>query len=113
MHELSLAQSIIEIVIDELPKHGLTKVNAITLKLGEMTQLFPDSLLFGFECLSQGTSLEGAQLVIDRVPPKGRCMRCGQEFLIRNWECRCPGCGDTEIVTVSGKELEIVELDGS
>jgi len=113
MHELSLAQNIIEIITDELSKNGLTQVNTITLKVGEMAQVMPDSLRFGFECLSRETPLEGAKLIIAIVPGRGRCMSCGKDFIIENREFICPECGKPGIEVLTGKELEIVELEGT
>ena len=113
MHELSLARNIIEIITAELPKNGLTKVDTITLKVGEMTQVMPDSLRFGFECVSRETSLEWATLIIEVVPAKGRCTSCGKDFIIENREFICPECGRTGITVLSGKELEIVEVEGT
>ena len=113
MHELSLAQNIIEIITDELSENGLTRVGTIKLKVGEISQVMPDSLRFGFECLIRDTRLAGAKLVIETVPARGRCMTCGKEFIIENWGFICPECGNTDIVVLSGKELEIVEFEGT
>ena len=63
MHELSIAQSIIEIITLDMSKHNLTKVDTITLRIGKITQVMPDALLFGFECLSKDTSLDGTRLI--------------------------------------------------
>ncbi|MBW1698872.1 MAG: hydrogenase maturation nickel metallochaperone HypA [Deltaproteobacteria bacterium] len=113
MHELSLAQNIIEIITGELLENGLTKVDTITLKIGEMAQVLPDSLRFGFECLIRETPLEGVKLIIEIVPAKGRCMSCGKNFIIENREFICPECGKAGIEVLTGKELEIVELEGT
>ena len=113
MHELSLARSIIDIITDQLLEHGLTKVDTITLKVGEMAQVMADSLRFGFECLSRETPLAGAELIIEIVPARGWCRSCGKDFIIENWEFICPECGKTEIAVLSGKELEIVEVEGT
>jgi hydrogenase nickel incorporation protein HypA/HybF len=113
MHEISLIQSIIEIIMAEMPKHNITKVETITLKIGKMRQVVPDALLFGFHILSKDTPLEGANLIIEDVPTKGCCKVCGQDFAIENWLSNCPGCGKANYDIISGKELEIVEFEGS
>lgn len=112
MEELSLACSLIEIVSDEMTKRGLTKVDTVFLKVGQMTQVLPNALRFGFECLSQETSLEGAELVIETVSSKGRCMTCGKDFPIQNWTFVCPSCRRTDIEIVAGREFEITEFAG-
>ena len=113
MHEVSLIQSINETVMAEMPRYNITKVESITLKIGEMRQVIPDTLLFAFEILSKNTPLEGAELIIESVPTKGRCKKCGQESIVENWLRTCSHCGGGNIEIISGRELEIVEFEGS
>ena len=70
MHEISLVQSIIKIVIAELPEYNMTKVDAITLKIGKMRQILGDALLFAFDILGKDTPLEGAKIIIEKIPVK-------------------------------------------
>jgi len=113
MHEVSLIENVIKIVVAEMPKYNITRVETITLRIGEMSQVVPDALVFGFEVLSKGTALEGARLIIENVPTKGCCKGCGKEFVIGDLFDVCPECGETNIEIISGKELEIVEFEGS
>ena len=113
MHELSIVQNIIEIILAELPKHNLTKVETISLRIGEMRQVVPDALYFGFECLSKDTALEGAEVKIENIPIKGRCRQCSHEFILENWLENCKKCGQNHVEIISGKELEIAEFEGS
>ena len=113
MHELSIVQNIIEIILAELPKHNLTKVESISLRIGEMRQVVPDALYFGFECLSKNTPLEGAEVKIENIPIKGRCRQCSYEFILENWLENCKKCGQNHVEIISGKELEIAEFEGA
>ncbi|HEX9975178.1 MAG TPA: hydrogenase maturation nickel metallochaperone HypA [bacterium] len=113
MHELSIVENIIEIILAELPKHNLTKVESISLRIGEMRQVVPDALFFGFECLSKNTPLEGVEIKIDTIPIKGRCRQCHHEFILENWLESCKNCGQNQVEIISGKELEIAEFEGS
>ena len=113
MHELSIIENIIEIILKELPKHGIQKVESISLRIGKMRQVVPEAMQFGFECVSKDTPLEGAKLIIENVPIKGRCSKCGYEFILENWLDNCPNCQEDYIETISGKELEIAEFEGS
>ncbi|RJQ50712.1 MAG: hydrogenase maturation nickel metallochaperone HypA [Desulfobacteraceae bacterium] len=112
MHELSIAQRIVDIVSEEMSRNGLTRVDAVTLKVGDMAQILPDSLLFGFECLTDRTPLAGAKLIIVKIPARGSCKACVHEFDIDGWLLNCPRCQGTAIDILSGKELEIVEIEG-
>jgi len=111
MHELSIVQNIIEIIQSELPKHNITRVKIISLRIGKMRQVVPAALNFAFECLSKNTPLEGAEVKIENVPIKGRCRKCHHEFILENWQENCKGCGEDQIEIISGKELEIAEFE--
>ena len=112
MHEVSLIQSINEAVMAEMPKHNITKIESITLRIGEMRQVIPDTLIFAFEILSKDTPLEGAKLIVENVPTRGRCKKCGHDFAVDDWFRTCSKCGGGDIEIISGKELEIVEFEG-
>jgi len=113
MHELSIVANIIDIIETELNKNNLTRVESISLRIGEMRQVVPDALYFGFECLSKDTPLEGAEIKIETIPIKGKCRKCLHEFILENWLENCPTCGENQIEIISGKELEIAEFEGS
>lgn len=113
MHELSLVENIIEIILAEMLKHNLTKIESISLRIGEMRQVVPDAMHFGFECLSKDTPLEGAKLNIEHIPTKAHCNHCNQDFIVENWLASCPSCHSNDIEIISGKELEIAEFEGS
>ncbi len=112
MHEVSLIENVIEIVMAEMPRHGITKVENVKLRIGQMNLVSHDALVFAFEVLSKGTPLENARLIIESVPTEGCCRRCGEEFIIEDWLAGCPMCGGTDIELISGKELEIAEFEG-
>lgn len=113
MHELTLAHNLIQILVDEMTKRGLKKVDTVNLKIGQMNEILPDALRFGFSYLSEETSLEGAELVIETVSSRGRCLTCGKEFFIQNWTYVCPWCDHTDIKIIAGREFEITEFAGA
>ena len=113
MHEIAIVESIIDIISTEMKKHNMTRVETIKLRIGEMSHVMPDALTFSFDVSSKGTSLEGAKLIIETVPTKGRCKGCGTEFTIKDTFDICPECNGISYEIISGKELEIAEFDGS
>jgi len=113
MHEISLIENIIEIITSEMRKYNITKVSVIRLRIGEMSHVVPEALTFGFEMMSKDTPLEGAELVIESVPTKGRCNNCGTEFMMTDILDICPDCKGTRMEIISGKELEIAEFEGN
>ena len=111
MHELSLAQNIIDIVRDEMDKHHATTLNTLRLAVGKMSGVVPDSLSFCLELITQGTDLQGATIAIDVIPLCCRCETCHKEFETPQFTARCPLCGSRKIDMISGRELSIVELE--
>ncbi|MCF8081628.1 MAG: hydrogenase maturation nickel metallochaperone HypA [Deltaproteobacteria bacterium] len=111
MHEMSIAQSLIEIIEEEMKKHHAKYLRSVRLNIGQLSAVVPESLSFCFEVITSGTPLEGAELIMDMVPLKGVCRSCGQTFEIQNYAFTCPECHSTEIETVSGQDLSIVEME--
>jgi len=111
MHEMSIAQSLITILQEEMTKHGATVLRSVRLSIGEMSAIVPESLSFCFEIIVQGTPLEGAKLLMDRIPLKGYCPDCERPFDIKDFVFVCPTCGSTTIETIEGQELSIAEME--
>jgi hydrogenase nickel incorporation protein HypA/HybF len=112
MHELSIAQSIVDAVETRASECQATKVKSVRLRIGEANCIVTDSLTFCFEML---TSLEpllsGAQLLIDFVPHQAWCDHCASEFSVQNFVAQCPTCAEWSNTIVSGTELQILEME--
>ena len=111
MHEYSIAQSIMQIVLSEAEKAKARKVLKVCLKIGDLAGVLPDSLSFCFGLLSKGTIVENATLTIEKVPIRGYCPLCNQVFLIDNNQYLCQNCGNLKIELTSGRELQIDHLE--
>jgi hydrogenase nickel incorporation protein HypA/HybF len=111
MHELSLAQSILEIVQQAVPPERDARASTVRLRIGELAGVVEDSLTFCFDAITRGTRLEGSRLAIEHIPTQADCRTCGARGVIVPTEFRCPSCGGTEIVLVSGRELQVVEVE--
>ena len=112
MHELAIAQSIAEAVETRAIECKATRVKGVRLKIGEASGIVGDSLSFCFEMLASLVPvLEGAQLLIDTVPHRARCLYCDREFAIANYIAQCPTCLEWSNEVVSGTELQILEME--
>lgn len=111
MHELRIAQNIIESVLAEMSRRGLRSVRGVGLRIGELTDIVPESLEFGFDVLISSTALAGAQLEIERVPIRGQCRDCGSEFTVEDMQFLCPACGANRVKLLQGQELDICYLE--
>jgi hydrogenase nickel incorporation protein HypA/HybF len=112
VHELSIAQSIVEAVEAKATECNATHVKGVRLRIGEANSIVIDSLTFCFEMLtSLEPALAGAQLLIDTVPHRARCRHCNKEFAIVNFVTQCPTCQEWSSEVVSGNELQIIEME--
>ena len=111
MHELGIAQSIMQIVLSEAERARARKVLKVTVKVGELAGVLPDSLTFCFNLLAKSTIAEHALLTIEKVPIRGYCSQCESEFVIADNRYWCTTCGNKHIQLVSGRELQIGQLE--
>ncbi len=113
MHELGIMTGVMEAVDQSARQAGALKVLKVTLSIGEMTEAIEDSLRFAFEVLTEGTMSEGAELVINMVKPKSRCLDCGNEYEHDRFHMACPACGGFSTELLAGRELQIdsIEVD--
>ncbi|MBV9690589.1 MAG: hydrogenase maturation nickel metallochaperone HypA [Ktedonobacteraceae bacterium] len=112
MHELAIAQSIVDVVETWATECNAARVKSVQLQIGEASGVVTDSLSFCFEMLTSfDPVLAGAQLSIDVLPHRARCRHCAKEFTITNFVARCPTCDEWTNEIISGTELEIVDME--
>jgi hydrogenase nickel incorporation protein HypA/HybF len=111
MHEMSIAQSLVDIVKEEMAKHNAKNLKAVRLHIGQLSAIVPESLSFCFEVITTGTDLAGAELIMESIPLKGVCRSCRQSFEIKDYAFKCPHCESTDIDTIAGQDLSIVEME--
>jgi len=115
MHEMSIAQSIVDILRQEMEKRGLTRLIRATVRFGRLTNTVPEALETGFMAVTAGTPLETAVFELVEIPVRYRCFGCGKEFSPEEPNrllAPCPHCGEEFGHTViSGKELYIDSIE--
>jgi hydrogenase nickel incorporation protein HypA/HybF len=111
MHEMSIAQSLIAILEEEMEQHGARSLKSVRLHIGQMSAIVPDALSFCFQVITEGTPLEGARLDMEMIPLRGFCRDCGQEFEVKDYAFVCPACAGTGVESISGQDLSIVEME--
>jgi len=112
MHEMSIAQSIVDIVENELVSHKVEQqLKAVNIAVGKLAAVVPEQLAFCFSMITLETSLTGAILNIREVPLGYSCSTCGGEFTSGEMSIVCPECGDTNIDLTSGRELTVESIE--
>jgi len=112
MHELSIAASIVESVIEAASAHPGARVKEVRLRVGALASVVEDSLQFCWELATEGTPLAGATLAIEMLPVIVHCDACGIDAEIAGVQSfRCPKCGELAADLRQGRELEIESIE--
>jgi hydrogenase nickel incorporation protein HypA/HybF len=110
MHELSIAQNIIEIVHQNVPADELEYIEFVKLKIGDLAGVVTDSLTFGFETLIIDTPLQNSKLSIENIPFKVLCNSCNNVFSNEFGITICSECNNTDTKVLAGTELQVIEV---
>jgi hydrogenase nickel incorporation protein HypA/HybF len=108
MHELSIAEAIVAIADRHAAGRRVTRVD---VSVGHLRQVVPPALEFAFALVAQGTSVEGAELVLSEVPAAGRCRSCGTEHQLDGFPFACQACDGLDVEVIAGEELLVESLD--
>jgi hydrogenase nickel incorporation protein HypA/HybF len=109
MHELSVASA----VLDTALRHAEDRrVLVVSLRVGHLRQVIPDSLAFYWDIVSRDTLAEGARLELEAVPARLRCGGCEREWDMEGTpEFRCSHCVAGEVGVIAGNELEVDSIE--
>ena len=112
MHELSIAQSLLDIIVDESQRNRLGRVSKVMLRIGDLAAVVPESLRFCFDLVSRDTVASGALLEIETVAVTARCGKCDFSFEVQDRVFECPKCGEPVFEMVGGRELYVMSIEG-
>jgi hydrogenase nickel incorporation protein HypA/HybF len=112
MHELSVAGAI----VNTAAKHAAGRtVTVVSVRVGRLRQVVPDSLRFYFEIVARDGLCEHARLELSEIDLRLRCSACAREWEPTDPVFRCPGCDCTDVAVIAGEELEVdyIEVEES
>jgi hydrogenase nickel incorporation protein HypA/HybF len=110
MHEMSLAEGILQIVEDAAGKQGFARVTEVRLEIGALSGVEPDALTFCLEVVFRNSVAEGARLELERLPGQGYCLDCGQTVTVTALYDACPNCGSYQVQATGGTEMRVKDL---
>jgi hydrogenase nickel incorporation protein HypA/HybF len=111
MHEMSLAEGIVQLVEETAASQGFSQVRAVFVEIGRLSSVEPEALAFCFEAVTRGSLVEGARLEIVDLPGVGLCLACGKEVAVAALYEPCPLCGDYQVRITGGTEMRVKELE--
>ncbi len=112
MHELSIARSLIEIALEHVGRSGDARVVQINLRVGALSCVHRDALLFSFDLVTAETPLAGAKLHITDLPVVIYCQTCEMlQELPGIQQFRCPACQTPSADIRQGRELDLESIE--
>lgn len=108
---MSIAQSLLAIVLEEAQRHQVQRVTKVAVKVGALASVVPSSLTFSFDLIKEDTLAAEAMLEIEQMPAQGVCHACGAAIDMAQPVFACPACGSRDIQLTSGQELYIDHIE--
>jgi len=110
MHELSIAQSIVDLAEEQAKTRKASAIEEIELEIGELAGVEIHALEFALESCVKGTMLEKAHIVRRDIEGEAFCSDCEKNFSINNLFTPCPICGSYPVKILKGRELRLKSI---
>lgn len=111
MHEMSLAENVLQIIEDAARKEKFARVKTVWLEIGQLACVEKEAMRFCFDAAVRGSVADQARLEIVETPGRGHCVQCALEIPIATLYEPCPNCGSYQIRVTGGDEMRVKELE--
>lgn len=102
MHELSIADAVLSLVLEQAP---CCRVSKVGMRIGHLRQVVPSALQFSFRLVAQETRADGAELEIEPIPVRVWCGRCDATSEPAAFPLLCDRCKTPDVSVVAGDEM--------
>ncbi len=111
MHEMSIAQRVLDVIEEQALVQGFNRVTQVWLEIGPLAMIDKQALRFSFNAIIGHSCAAGAELTIIDLPGEAVCRQCGLKLEIQQRYTPCPHCKDYSLQVVCGEEMRIKELE--
>jgi len=111
MHEMTLAESVLQIVEDTARREGLRHVRAVRLEIGQLSSVEPDAMRFCFDAVARDSVADGARLDIVTTAGAAWCNQCLEPVALAELGAACPHCGGYRLRLTEGTGMRVMELE--
>jgi hydrogenase nickel incorporation protein HypA/HybF len=111
MHEMSLAEGVLQLLEDAALKQEFSKVTAVWLEIGALSGVEVEAMKFCFDAVTRDSIADGARLEIVSLPGTGWCMECANTVPMTEVYGECPQCGSYQLQVTGGTEMRVKELE--
>ncbi len=111
MHEISLAENILQLIEDASLEQSFTQVKTVWLEIGQLACVEQESLRFYFNAVTQDSIAQHARLEIIEIAGQAICNQCNRKFFVASYYEACPDCGNYALQVTHGDDMRIKELE--
>ncbi len=111
MHEMSLAEGVIQVLEDHAKSQSFSRVKKIWLEVGQLANVELESFRFCFDAVCRNSIASGSKLYIDELEGSAWCLECRKSVPYHALADPCPICGSYQIQITGGQELKVRELE--
>lgn len=111
MHEMSICESIINVIEQQAVAQSFSKVKRVRLEIGPLAGVELEALRFSFDVVCKGGLAEGAMLEVIELPIEAWCMQCSEKTVVKQRFDACPTCGSYQVQITGGDELRIKDME--
>jgi hydrogenase nickel incorporation protein HypA/HybF len=111
MHEMSLAESVREIVDETARSNGAQRVVVVRLEVGALSQVEVEAMRFAFDVVKRGSLAETARLDIVEVSGSAWCMGCSQTVSLERRGDACPNCAGFQLQVTGGDRMRVLDIE--
>jgi len=111
MHEMSMCESIVQILEDQAQVHGYSRVKAVRLEIGPFSCADPEAMRFCFDATTRNSLADGARLDILMTEGEAWCFACSLSVSINTRTDPCPRCGSHQLQVTAGEEMRIKDME--
>ena len=111
MHEMALAEGVLQLIEDAARQQEFSKVTAVWLEIGQLSGVEVEAMTFCFDAVMRDSIADGARLEIIALPGTGWCMECSIAVPMAEVFGECPRCGCHQMQVTGGTEMRVKELE--
>lgn len=111
MHEMSLAEGVLQLIEDAARQQEFARVTAVWLEIGQLAGVEIEAMKFCFDAVTKDSIADGARLEIIALPGTGWCMKCAMSVPMAEVFGECPQCGSHQMQVTGGTEMRVKELE--
>jgi len=111
MHEMSLAEGVLQLIEDSAKTQDFSRVKTVWLEIGQLAGVEAEAMKFCFDAVMRDSIAQDAELVIIELPGQAWCMACSNTVQVHALYDECPKCGGHQLQVTGGNEMRVKELD--